>query len=150
MASRSLLLFRHSPIAYPLQLVWRAAISRVVDGDTLWVERDSGCQDTGLIELRLTGRDWKGFNADERFTDNGKLATARVQLLCPEGRIVRIETQPDTEKYGRWTSPVLMLVNDLPEKLIHADDTYSIDGRTYLDLAAHLVRNIPGCVWKEY
>src|SRR3954470_12794529 len=73
--SRSLLAFANSPIAYPTSSVWRAAVNYTTDGATLWVERDTGCRESQLIELRVTGYQWKGFNAAERFTDDGKLAT---------------------------------------------------------------------------
>jgi hypothetical protein len=145
--SRSLLAFRDSPIAYPTSSVWRAVVNYITDGDTLWVERDTGCRESQLIELRVTGYQWKGFNAAERFTEAGKLATAEVKRACPIGTVIRIETQPDTEKFGRWLSPVLI---PFTKDFLRNDGRIVIDGENYVDLAAWLVANIPGCVWKDY
>lgn len=153
MSTSTLLLFRHSPIAYPMQYVWRAAMSRITDADTVWMERDTGCRDTQLIEVRVTGAGWKGYNAPERFTANGRLSTAKVAQLAPVWSIIRIETQPDTEKYGRWLSPLLVPIPAAGWPLgvtVEAADMVERDGVNYLDLAAHLVRTVPGNVWQTY
>jgi len=160
--SRPSLIFLRSPIPYPGGYIWRAAVNYITDGDTLWVERDSGGRDTQLMELRLTGMAFKGFNAAERFTAQGKLITARVQELIPPGSIVRIETARDTEKYGRWLSPVLIPIvsgamnqqywdGPLPISPITSTGADLMDGGIpYLSLAEHLNRNFPGAVWQQY
>lgn len=151
MSQSTLLLFRNSPIPYPLQYVWRAAMSRITDADTVWSERDTGCRDCQLIELRVTGVDWRGFNAPERFTVDGRASTARVALLAPVASIVRIETRPDTEKYGRWLSPLLVPLPPAGWPVdVNVDDSVIRDGIRYLDVAAHLVRSIPGNRWQQY
>lgn len=158
--SRPSLIFARSPIPYPGSYIWRAAVNYVTDGDTLWVERDAGGRDVQLLELRLTGMEWKGFNAAERFTEQGKLITARVVELLPPGTIVRIETNKDPEKYGRWLSPVLMPFSDknqgywdgpLPMSPITNAGADLLDGGVpYLSLAEHLNRNFPGAKWQTY
>lgn len=151
MSQSTSLLFRNSPIPYPLAYVWRAAVNRITDADTIWFERDCGCRDVQLIETRVTGNNWKGFNAPERFTINGKVSTARVMLLLPEGSIVRLETKPDTEKYGRWLTPVFVPPPAAGWPIpVDAVDLVILDGVPYLDLAAHLVRSVPGNVWQAY
>lgn len=110
----------------------RAAVNQVVDGDTLWVEADSGYRaGPTLIELRLVGPDFRGFNADERFTPNGRLATIAVAQYCHLAEWVYVRSVEDTEKFGRWLT------------IVSRPDWSS-------DLASILVTSIPGCVWKEY
>lgn len=168
---RKLLIFRDASIPYTGQRIWRAAINSDVDGDTLWVERDTGCDQSQLVEIRLTAseglridgtvRTIRGFNAFERFTAGGKLVTAEVKRVCSDWRVVRIETDPDTEKFGRWTSPILIFVADLPlmppdipgSCFVYRADSPDKDAnqRTYLDLAEYLAWRFPEYTeWKEY
>lgn len=152
MSNRSLLIFRLAEISYPGAYLWRAAINSDVDGDTVWVERDSGCRNTDLIELRLTGKKWRGFDADERFTVGGKIITAEVRRLIPEWAVVLIETQPDTEKFGRWLSPIFVPTSSLdPLDTQLPGTTFERNEKGFLDLAAFLVAKFPEyCRWKEY
>lgn len=162
MSNRSQLIFRTSAIPYPGAYVWRAAVNSDVDGDTVWVERDSGCRSSDLIELRLTGSEWKGFDADERFTEGGKAVTAEVRRVIPEWSVVRIETKPDTEKFGRWLSPILVAMSEVPADIPRDPDNVAIgvwvlrqdrgdQVRAYLDLAAYLVWKFPTYSrWKAY
>lgn len=156
MSQRALLIFRESAVPYPGDYVWRAAVNSVVDGDTAWVERDTGCRHSDLIELRITGQGWKGFNADERFTPGGKVVTAEVKRLCPEGSVVRIETKPDTEKYGRWLSPILIPVITPVDAfdgqtIVEIRESPLSAARYYVDLASHLVRTFPEAArWQAY
>lgn len=149
MSNRSLLIFRNATVDYPGAYRWRAAVNSDVDGDTVWVERDTGCRHSDLIELRLTGDGWRGFDADERFTVGGKIITAEVKRLIPEWATVLIETQPDTEKFGRWLSPIFTV----PSKgsLTDANTLVEKNGTLYIDLAAYLVAKFPQyCRWKDY
>jgi hypothetical protein len=149
MSNRSPLIFRNAVVPYPGAYRWRAAINSVVDGDTVWVERDSGCRSSDLIELRLTGDGWRGFNADERFTEGGKIITAEVKRLIPEFSTVLIETQPDTEKYGRWLSPIL--VSPAPNEITASTVMVAKNDQWLIDLAAYLVTKYPSyCRWKDY
>lgn len=153
--SRPSLIFVNSPIPYLGAYIWRAAVNYVTDGDTLWVERDAGGRDNQLMELRLTGLAYKGFNAAERFTTQGKLITNRVRELLPPGTIVRIETAKDVEKYGRWLSPVLIPMVSVPTQYQDGVGPMTgsdlVDGGIlYLSLAEHLNRNFPGAVWQTY
>ena len=153
--SRPPLIFTNSLIPYPGDMQWRAAINYVTDGDTCWVERDSGCRSTDLIELRITGNAWRGWNAKERFTAEGKQITALFQKLAPPGTIVLIETQPDTEKYGRWLSPVLFFAPNNPADWkgppFIVDDLVQRGNHAYIDWATYAYRVLPGCsVWQTY
>jgi hypothetical protein len=110
MSGKASLLFIDSAIPYASPNVWRVAFNTrlYADGDSLWVERDEGCRDTGLIDCRVTGDQWRGFNAPERYTPDGKAATALVRLLCPPGSHGIIWTKPDPEKFGRWLTPIYL------------------------------------------
>lgn len=144
--SRPSLIFQRSLIPYPGTDLWRAAVNYVTDGDTLWVERDTGCMQTQLIELRLTGLQWRGFNANERFTPGGKLVTAKALELAPPGTICLIQTSKDPEKYGRWLSPVLLRQTDG-----FTNPDIVIQGDSYISLAEELNRIYPTYApWQTY
>lgn len=151
--SRPSLLFRNSPVPYTGVDTWRAAVNYNTDGDTQWVERDTGCRDTDLIELRITSYEHRPWDADERFTVGGKLVTGLLRLWAPEASIVLIRTLPDPEKYGRWLSPVLIPLPDRAEDFIrpvHADDTLVLMNKLYVDFAKHATRVYPDyCRWKD-
>jgi hypothetical protein len=154
--SRPLLIFKNSPIPYFTASKWRAVVNSWTDADTVWVERDTGCRESQLIELRVTGYNWKGWNADERFTETGKMLTGKANLLAPVGSVVRIETLPDTEKYGRWLSPTLISLSPLvTQGLVGPADkmencVQTLDGIVYLDMATYMVDNLPGSHWQTY
>lgn len=153
MSNRPLLVFKKSIVPYPGGKQWRAAINSVTDADTVWVERDTGCRHTQLIEIRVTGANWRGFNAAERFTLEGRALTQVLKGFCEPGSVILIETAIDTEKYGRWLSPLYWPLEQpgVDTTRVAEDDTYEIGGLVYLDLAAHFVRNFPEAAkWQEY
>lgn len=79
--------------------VYDATVVKVVDGDTVHVKLDLGC-DIRIepMQIRMVGINAKGKN-----TKSGKLAMAALQELLPVGSNVRIETKKDEkEKYGRY------------------------------------------------
>jgi hypothetical protein len=164
---RKLLIFRNTAIPYPGARVWRAAINSDVDGDTLWVERDTGCDQSQLVEIRLVAangmdRDIRGFDADERFTPGGILVTAEVKRLIPDYTVVRIETEVDPEKFGRWVSPILIRASDIrsdfkenvpSECFTERYESPAPFGPTalYLDLASYLRWKFPDYTrWRSY
>ncbi|VFM96173.1 MAG: micrococcal nuclease [Candidatus Kentron sp. G] len=73
---------------------YRCSVSRVVDGDTVDLVVDLGFRIRIDVRVRLAGID-----APERYTEDGKKATARVKALAPA--IVSVSTSK-TGKYGRW------------------------------------------------
>nr|VFK37399.1 MAG: micrococcal nuclease [Candidatus Kentron sp. TC]VFK37714.1 MAG: micrococcal nuclease [Candidatus Kentron sp. TC]VFK51480.1 MAG: micrococcal nuclease [Candidatus Kentron sp. TC] len=73
---------------------YRCSASRVVDGDTIDLVVDLGFRISIDVRVRLAGID-----APERYTDDGKKATARLEELAP--RIASLSTRK-TGKYGRW------------------------------------------------
>jgi hypothetical protein len=157
MSADGSLAFRDSPVPYPGNNVWRAAVNRWKDGDTPVVERDTGCVEDQRITIRLTGVGWKGFDADERFTAGGKIITAEVNRLAPQRAVVVIETAVDPDdKYGRWLSPILIPLISLPTDATTEPENFvqrTIDNRPFflLDLAAYLVWKYPEyCRWKSY
>ena len=158
--SRSALIFRGSVFPYPTPSVWRAAVNHITDGDTLWLERDGGCRNTDLVNIRLTGPKHQWFNAPELNTPEGKLARNFIYDLLAIGTVVIIKTKPDPDKYGRWLSPVLIDIDTASILLRHK---YNVEipnharipmalGDTtafVIDLATLMVEYCRGCDWVD-
>jgi len=80
---------------------YRARIVRIVDADTVIADIDKGFRSHQEFPLRLYGID-----APERFTEEGKAATAHLTGLI-EGKDILVETYRDkTEKYGRYLATI--------------------------------------------
>lgn len=80
---------------------YRAAILRVIDGDTLEARVDVGFRIWAELPLRLAG-----INAPEKDTAAGQEAKAYVQQWCAAHPLTVIATQKNPEKYGRWLAIV--------------------------------------------
>lgn len=78
---------------------YRAKVERVVDGDTVHLAVDLGCDTT----LRMTCR-LMGINSPEMSTSEGQIAKDYVIAWLEQfGGRVRVETVKDKkEKYGRY------------------------------------------------
>ena len=77
--------------------VYDATVLKVVDGDTVHVKLDLGC-DIRIepMQIRMVGINAKGKN-----TKSGKIAMTALQEMLQVGSNVRIETKKDEkEKYG--------------------------------------------------
>lgn len=85
----------------------RATVGRVIDGDTLRVQADLGCDITVAMTVRLAG-----VNAPELSTTAGKAAKAYVeQWVATNGPTFRIRTAKDRkEKYGRYLADLLPML----------------------------------------
>jgi micrococcal nuclease len=86
---------------------YRANVIRVVDGDTLHVDVDLGCDCHTMLTLRLDG-----VNAPEHGTPEGEAATAYVENWVHDhagsGGAVVVQTVKDRrEKFGRYLATVL-------------------------------------------
>lgn len=80
---------------------YNAVLDRVVDGDTVDLRIDLGFEITHKIRVRLLGID-----APERFTDEGKAATAALNGLL-EGEQLVVRTRKDRKgKYGRYLADI--------------------------------------------
>lgn len=77
---------------YPVRdYVYDATMLKVVDGDTVQVKLDLGC-DSRIEPMKIR---MNGINAKGKNTKAGKVAMAYLQELFPEGSNVRIETLKD-------------------------------------------------------
>jgi endonuclease YncB( thermonuclease family) len=83
-------------------------VSRVVDGDSLYVQKDDV-----TLEIRLAGIDCPEF--DQPFAKDAK---QRVEQLCL-GKLVTIK-RLDTDRYGRIVCNVLVGELDLAEELLRS------------------------------
>lgn len=84
----------------------RATVARVVDGDTLHLVVDLGCD----VQTRMTVR-LVGLNAPEMSTDAGHEAKAFVETwVAAHGPTFALRTVKDKrEKYGRYLADLLPL-----------------------------------------
>lgn len=87
---------------------YRATVERVVDGDTLWLDTDLGCDTHLRLSVRLYG-----LNCPEAGTIQGTAATAFTQAwVDSHDAVVGLQTFKDgKEKYGRY----LGLIYDLDQ-----------------------------------
>ena len=81
-----------------------AYVTKVVDGDTLHILADLGCDTSLAMTVRLTG-----INAPETSTIEGKAAKAYVEHWVADlGPRFILRTERDKrEKYGRWLADLL-------------------------------------------
>lgn len=89
---------------------YNAVVNRVVDGDTLDMTIDLGFGIKRDERIRLWGIDtpetYRPRNQAE--SEHGRAATARVRELV-EGRTVRLLTEQEQGKYGRYLGSVRLL-----------------------------------------
>jgi micrococcal nuclease len=84
-------------------------VVHVVDGDTVDVELDLGFDVKIKQRVRVLG-----INCAERFTDEGKLATAFVEEWVKDHGSVLVTTQKNTyDKYGRYVAEISGVYGDL-------------------------------------
>jgi micrococcal nuclease len=85
----------------------RATVTRIVDGDTLHLDVDLGCDTTLAMTVRLYG-----LNCPEMNTDAGKAAKAFVEewawtrVSTDVGLVIRT-VKDKKEKYGRYLADLL-------------------------------------------
>ena len=92
---------------------YRAKLARVIDGDTVVLDIDLGLDVTHRIVVRVLG-----INCPERFTEEGKQATAFTKLFL-ENRDLTITTVKDSrEKYGRYLARIYVDNLDLTSLLL--------------------------------
>lgn len=81
---------------------YTATVTRVVDGDTVWLNIDLGMDTYTNKSIRIYGID-----APEMSTDAGKRSKAAVENLLPIGTLVLLHTIKDRrEKYGRYLGEI--------------------------------------------
>jgi micrococcal nuclease len=99
---------------------YRAALIRVVDGDTVHLDVDLGVDIHTRMIVRLAG-----INCPEMNTDRGKAAKAWTQgWFDRQGWYVRVMTVKDKrEKYGRYLAHILSIdgTSSLTQELLDHD-----------------------------
>lgn len=81
--------------------IYRATITRWVDGDTVWMDVDLGFRFHAVLDFRLTG-----INTPERGKPNWAESIAMVNRLATPGTPVIIQSRKDPDKYGRWLADI--------------------------------------------
>lgn len=96
--------------------VYRATVTRVVDGDTYITLIDLGFRVSIEISLRLHGVD-----CPEMPTEAGKAATQFVRdLLLNSGGRVLVQTYKDQRTFARWVADVWVDGKSLADELVRA------------------------------
>ena len=104
------------PVAQPKPVVLNGTVSRVVDGDTLWLKTDAA--DAHTVVVRLAGID-----APERCQIGGADATAALNALAL-GRSVTVRVAANDE-YGRTIGKVFDGEKDLGDRMVRDGQAWS-------------------------
>jgi endonuclease YncB( thermonuclease family) len=128
--------------------IFTATVSKIVDGDTLYVNVDLGfglhhCGDTGRgVCLRLNGIDTpestnrKGRDPKEK--KYGLAAKEFVKAFCPVGSKVTLRTY-EKGKYGRWLADIKVGSKWLCKELLKNHHAVEYHGKSKKDIKkAHL------------
>lgn len=84
--------------------LYRASVSRIVDGDTVDLTVDVGFRTFVHVRVRLVD-----INAPEMNTPQGRAAKVFLSQILPLGLRCEIETFKDpTDKYGRWIAEIYL------------------------------------------
>lgn len=88
---------------------YKAAVVRVVDGDTVDVRIDLGFSIGFETRLRLLGINTSELHApDPAERERARAGAAMLSSLLPVGSVVQVHTQKDRrEKYGRYLARVV-------------------------------------------
>lgn len=114
-----------APLADPNAVWWhRAVLTRWIDGDSCVVELDRSFNEYRKgRRCRLTKVD-----TPERFTDEGKAATAFVNEICPAGSEVDLYSYRDaTGKYDRLEVEVCFRGVNINRALLEAGHAKLVD-----------------------
>lgn len=86
------------------QHVHPGKIVRWVDADTVWIDLDKDHRHYATLDHRML---W--IQAPERYTAQGKIATAEVNRLAPPGTYVVVRSFKaggEEDNFGRWLAEV--------------------------------------------
>lgn len=102
---------------------YEAEVVKIVDADTVDLSVDLGFKVYHTIRVRLAGID-----APERFTDEGKEATAWLTNYMPIGTRLIVQTKKDKAgKYGRYIATLILDGTSVNEKLVKAGHAVEVD-----------------------
>jgi micrococcal nuclease len=88
---------------------YNAAVTKVTDGDTVWMDIDLGFYVHVNVPVRLAS-----INAPELSTSEGKAAKQYLSKLLDESAdVVVVTTKKGTEKYGRWLATLTTTTHKL-------------------------------------
>ena len=104
------------PVAQPKPVVLNGTVSRVVDGDTLWLKTEAADADTVVVRLA-------GIDAPERCQVGGADATAALNALAL-GRSVTVRVAAKDE-YGRTIGKVFDGEKDLGDRMVRDGQAWS-------------------------
>ncbi len=103
--------------------IYRAVVTRVIDGDTYITRIDLGFRASLEISLRLHGVD-----CPEMPTDEGKAATAFVRALLTNSPVL-VQTYRDQRTFARWVADVWIDGQSLAEVLVAAGHAKPLIGK---------------------
>lgn len=83
---------------------YKAKLSRIVDGDTVWLFVDLGFKVTAELEFRLYGLNTPEVVGEQKVA--GLLAKGELERLLGLGELRVVTTKAD--KYGRWLATLYM------------------------------------------
>jgi len=102
---------------------YKASLVRIIDADTIEVDINLGFFMTYRTKVRLLGID-----APERYTEDGKAATAWLTKYIPLGHEVTLDVFKGAEKYGRWLAYVTYNGVNVNEELVKTGHAVEYDG----------------------
>lgn len=108
------------------EYIRRATLIRIVDGDTVDVRVDLGCDINISMKVRLSGID-----APERNTEPGRAAIEWISKKIPMRADLMVKTIKDRkEKYGRYLADIFLVGDDVSinQKMIEAGHARVYDG----------------------
>jgi micrococcal nuclease len=107
--------------------VRNAEVIRIIDGDTVELRVDLGCD----IDINMTCR-LAGINAPEKATAAGKQAKAWMEAQLPPGRAVVVKTTKgdEKEKYGRYLATLYLpnTATSINTQLVSVGHAVAYDG----------------------
>lgn len=92
-----------STLAWPkrrLMYEYQGVVTHIVDGDTVDVDIDLGFKIHKLTRIRLAGIDAPELRGKEKVA--GHVASTFLMSLIPTGTAVRLVTEKEQGKYGRY------------------------------------------------
>ena len=102
---------------------YKATLVRIVDADTIEADIQLGFYMTFRSKIRLLGID-----APERYTEDGKAATAWLTNYIPLGHEITLDVFKVAEKYGRWLAYVTYNGVNVNEELVKTGHAVPYDG----------------------